>query len=206
MGYKPGDFFVNVIDFFGVLVPGAVLLFLDGRYFIRALGLDLGCSDGVRWAVFLVGSFVLGQFLLGMGVRLNGLLHFYCPEREDKYYQEVKEHVTLPANIKDRRRACFLRVYTILRIKNSPALAEVDRQMADFKLFRSLLFVFAIDFLISLAKGLGKERVLFSGILFLLAGWRFLFLISWTYRTAFEAYAVTMVKEPPTMADCAEQE
>jgi hypothetical protein len=64
MAYKPGDFFVGVIDFFGILVPGAVLLFLDRDCAVNSVSLPLTGNQTALWVVFLVGSYVVGHFLL----------------------------------------------------------------------------------------------------------------------------------------------
>jgi hypothetical protein len=38
VAYKPGDFFLGVIDFFGILVPGAILMYLHGDRLLVLLG------------------------------------------------------------------------------------------------------------------------------------------------------------------------
>jgi hypothetical protein len=70
--------------------------------------------------------------------------------------------------------------------------------MADYKLFRSLTLVFALDLvLLLLFRGIAPwPRLLFSLTLFLLAAWRFIFLLGWTYRTTFEYYALLERSDP----------
>jgi hypothetical protein len=81
MAYKPGDFYIGVIDFFGTLVPGAILLFLYRERLPGAMALGLkGDQTVMVWASFFVGYYVLGHFLLGIGVRLNRLLPFFKSE------------------------------------------------------------------------------------------------------------------------------
>ena len=76
-----------------------------------------------------------------------------------------------------------------MHIKNPSALVEIERRMADFKLFRSLTLVFALDFLLERFLGVPHlPRLVFSGIVSLLAAWRFLFLLDWTYRITFEYF------------------
>src|SRR5262249_1798853 len=91
---KPSDFFIGVIDFFGILVPGAVLLFLDGHWLQRALNLHLPSGRVEQWAVFLVGSYVLGHFLLGAGVPLNRVLRIRAGEG-GRLYREVSRDTSL---------------------------------------------------------------------------------------------------------------
>src|SRR5260370_738238 len=91
MDYKPGDFFIGVIDFFGILLPGAVLLFLRGQWLSQILGLNQ-----TMWVVFFFASYVLGHFLVGAGGYFSRLHRFYLPEHKDDYYKEVKGAIVLP--------------------------------------------------------------------------------------------------------------
>ena len=38
MNQKPGDLLLGLIDFFGILIPGAILAFLHGDFILRPLG------------------------------------------------------------------------------------------------------------------------------------------------------------------------
>jgi hypothetical protein len=194
MAYKPGDFFVGVIDFFGILVPGAVLLYLHGESLAGAVGLRFTQNPASTWGVFLVGSYILGHFLLGIGVPLSKLLRLYRPEKKDKFYQEVEERIKLPPGIAKNRTDVFYRAYSCVRIANSSATTEIERQMADYKLFRGLTLVFFFDVLLV---GLCSKpavtlvpRLLLSTVLFLIAAWRFVFLLDWTYRITFEFHTL----------------
>ena len=205
MAYKPGDFFMGVIDFFGILVPGAVLLFFEQTFIINALGLQLSLDRTGLWVMFLLGSYVLGHFLLGIGVPLNRLLRLYRPEGKDKFYREVKEMINLPPGRKKRTDA-FYRAYSFVRLNSASALAEIERQMADYKLFRSLTLVFALDFILVLFRGNAAwPRLLFSGTLFILAALRFLFLLGWTYRITFEYYALLNRLDSCDLKEASEQ-
>jgi len=191
MAYKPSDFFIGVIDFFGILVPGATLLFLYRERLPEALKLHLGSDRATWWAAFLVGSYVVGHFLLGIGVPLNRLLRFFRPESKDRFYNEVKQAIKLPPGLRENRTDAFYRAYSFVRMNNNPAaLAEIERQMADFKLFRGLTLVFLLDSLFGYFRQAGPWPRLVSGMLFIVAGWRFLFLLGWTYRITFESYAL----------------
>jgi hypothetical protein len=194
MAYKPGDFFIGVIDFFGILVPGAILFSLHGKPLVELLGLPFPQDQAGLWAAFAVGSYVVGNFLFCIGAPLNRLLQLYHREDKDSFYSEVKSVIGLP--VRKNRTDAFYRAYSLVRIKSSSAAAEIERQMADFKLFRSLTLVFALDFLLELFLG-GSHwpRLAFSGILFVLAAWRFLFLLDWTYRITFEYFALLSKEE-----------
>ena len=188
--FKPNDFFVGVIDFFGIIVPGAVLLNLRGEYLLSLLGQQMSpTSETISyWIQFLIGSYLLGQILLGAGVPLNRLADKFWPERKDKFYSEVSERIELPDAIKNRKNG-FYRAFSFVRLKSGQALAEIERQAAEYKLFRSLSLVFLLDSLLALVAG-QSVRALTSGVLFLISGARFLFLLNWTRRITFEFYAL----------------
>ncbi len=78
-----------------------------------------------------------------------------------------------------------------LRIKSQPAVAEIDRQVADYKLFRSLtaLFFFDIVFVCTIG-AFNYRRLLISFALMVLAGARYLFLLNWTQQLTFEYYTL----------------
>jgi hypothetical protein len=41
MNQKSGDLLLSVIDFFGILIPGAILALLPGNFILRPLGLSM---------------------------------------------------------------------------------------------------------------------------------------------------------------------
>jgi hypothetical protein len=196
--YKPGDLFVGVIDFFGIIVPGAVLLYLRGDLILGYLGKPsiIPPDQVAYWVIFLIGAYLLGQILLGAGVPLNNLADIFSSAEKDGYYNEVKKDIDLPAAIKNRTND-FYRAFSFVRLNSERAIAEIERQAAEYKLFRSLSLVFLVDFLLSLSAGsIGMKRTLLSGLLCLISVWRFLFLLNWTRRLTFEFYSLLLKKRP----------
>lgn len=61
MNQKPGDFFLSVIDFVGMLVPGAILFFLHPDLICKALGFPV-CGTSVKdnWIPAFLVSFIRG--------------------------------------------------------------------------------------------------------------------------------------------------
>ncbi len=203
MDYKPGDFFIGAIDFFGVVVPGAVLLFLQGKPLLKIFDLPLPDGQPVAWVAFAVGSYVLGNFLLGLSHNLTFLLRVYYPERKDDFYAKVKAIIDPPKTL--NRTDAFYRAQSFVRLNSPSFLAEIERQEANYRLFRSLILVFALDCVLVAVRlsfadpeivGLGVAvwgRLAVSGTLLILAIWRFLFLLCWTYRLTFEFYDLLRV-------------
>jgi len=189
MTYKPSDLYITVIDFFEILIPGSVQLFLIKDEISNLLDLGLVEDPTANLLAFAVGSLVLGHLLLGVGVDLNKFLKFYISESDDEFYCNVKgKIISSDRKIKTDRTDAFYRAYTYIRINNAPALLEIERQMAHYKMFRSLTLVFLIDFLIELFRHTSWYRPAISGFLVIISFYRFLFLMNWTYRVTFESY------------------
>ena len=79
-GPKPTDFFVGVIDFFAILLPGAILAFVTHKALefstaqwlgerVRAYKPEdyLPHGEAAKWALFLVISYVFGHFIFAIG-------------------------------------------------------------------------------------------------------------------------------------------
>ncbi len=95
MGFEPQKFFIGVIDFFSILLPGAVLalgLYLSaGPQIFRVLAIcpaDISPAQG--WVAFLFSSYLLGHFLFFIGSWLDDLA--YDPLRN----MTRKEQITHP--------------------------------------------------------------------------------------------------------------
>ncbi len=193
---KPGDFYLGVIDFFGILIPGAVLLYLYGDWFAVFLPPWSEEEQPALWVVFAVASYVVGQFLLGLGVPLNRLLGLVRPARKDRFYLAVRNAIDMPEGVETTRTNVFYRAYACVRLESPSALAEIERQMADYKLFRSLTVVFGLYLVFVPWEVADWAQRLFFGALFVIAAWRFLFLLGWTYRITFEYYALAKRAKP----------
>ena len=225
MAFKPGDFFLGVIDFFGVLIPGAVLMYLHGSFLYALVPIVAPVpNDSVRsWILFLIVAYVSGELLLGLGVPLNRLQEIYMPEYLDSYYEDVKNSIGLPPNPqggpetrvqrfmskvrlplspfdkqKRGRPAAYHRAYSYVRLHSAQATAEIDRQAAEYKLFRGLVLVFLLDVPLAWLSGsLTLSRAVVMFVLLVLALWRFLFLLNWARQLAFEFYALLTREKRP---------
>jgi hypothetical protein len=190
MSEKPGDFFLGVIDFFGVLVPGVVLLILQGSTLLQLAAISIPqAQNWWDWVPALVAAYVAGQFLLGLGVPLNRLASIVFPESKDRFFQAVRDDVPLPPDVARIRSNVFNAAFSFVRLASPSALAEVERQAAEYKLFRSLTLVFVLDgLLVALQGSYSPRRLVIDAILTVGAGARFLFLLVWTQRLAFEFF------------------
>ena len=203
---KPNDFFLGVIDFFGIVVPGAILLFFYREQFTAFL--ELSEDTSVWWIAFFVVAYVLGQLLHSVGESLSDWVdRTECNpyEKSNHYYTKINTRIITAdpkilleiawpeTNGGLAKRDAFSYAYRYLRASqksNQTVLADIDRRMADYKLFRSLVFVFALDLL----HGPEGSRYTLDGIFFTLAILRFLYLYDGAQRITFQYYLL--------LADC----
>ena len=131
MNQKPSDLLLSVLDFFGILIPGAVFVFLHGDFLLSPLDLSIGKLqtpvDGVL--AFFV-AFVLGSFLHGFSDILDRFTQPLHSEETKRYLEAVRDCLTLPPEIPKNFTNVFYSVFSFIRINNSYALAELERQEA----------------------------------------------------------------------------
>lgn len=144
---KPSDFFLGVVNFLGVLVPGAALLFL--RSFDPSAW-SLAKSPIPDWLVFGGFAYLIGQLLLAVTEVFNDAVPYFKGWIFRKVYLDVKafrERASKRLELadSDSPSSKFHSALSYLRINNAAATGEVDHHMADYKLLRNLVLVLAID-------------------------------------------------------------
>jgi len=168
---EPEKFFIGMMEFFSILLPGALLTYLLKGYFYPTSGK----LDGVeQWMVFLFSSYLLGHFIFFVGSWLDDQL--YDRLRNATYRQQVRQRsegkklpwrltryfaerffkpdddmvVSHAARIRDTYLDPHGTSSTInafqwckarLALEHREALAMVQRFEADSKFFRSLVVV-----------------------------------------------------------------
>ena len=84
--FEPQKFFLGVIDFFAIILPGAILTFFVkdklGPFLLSSNYYKLTGAAG--WAAFLGGSYLLGHFVFLIGAGLLDDLA-YDPLRKASY-------------------------------------------------------------------------------------------------------------------------
>jgi 8-oxo-dGTP pyrophosphatase MutT (NUDIX family) len=87
----PQKFFIGLMDFFSILLPGALLTYLlKDDMGLRLLGDEYSnLGDAEKWMVFLFSSYLLGHFIFLLG---SWLLddHLYDPIRKATYKEQIK--------------------------------------------------------------------------------------------------------------------
>jgi hypothetical protein len=176
MENKPGDFFVGVVDFFAVLLPGSLLSFLaeapaQKHVFGPILEPIHSATEG--WAVFIFASYLLGQFATLLGATFMDWTydHTYLAYKRrngDPRYDKAKElqgnYSTIAGTLK------WASAY--VRLQSADAAAEMDRLDATSKFFRSLVVVLLI-YAITLLWTSRGQAFAFSVVFLALSFWRF---------------------------------
>jgi hypothetical protein len=154
---KAQDFLIGVRDFFAMLVPGSLLLFV-----IREsvpLYIQIG-TKGFDIFAFAIASYLLGATALGLGsildIPVDKMLHstFFRSSigtglsAREKLAEELRRDILseCPPPFQSDENDCettkaFWRNY--LRLNSAPAIAELDRLEALQKMHRTLVAVFA---------------------------------------------------------------
>ena len=149
---KPSELFVGILDFFAILLPGAILAaiaspFLSG--FVLGPLIPAPVSDAAIWATFLTTAYFLGHFAFFVGSYIDPLYDM-LRKKKNPYgnasahhsatlvrNEILAEHERQPLNTFQWSRSVLLAV--------CPAAADdVHRLEADSKFFRSVLVVCAV--------------------------------------------------------------
>lgn len=136
---KPGDFYVGVLEFFAILLPGSILLgyLVVQPYFQPALGLFPLSGEVERYAGFLMAAYALGHMIFLAASYVDALYNpvrrLVWPDTDGDAFalatalrrRHVPDSPGTPAELRPRWLAHLLR---LLRIARSP-----DRPMNTFK-------------------------------------------------------------------------
>lgn len=208
MSFKPSDFFLGVVNFLGVLVPGAVFLFLLLRHLPAQAWLQRP-----NWTAFAVAAYILGCLLLAASEILNLTVDWLTKRFLPKFDTKLRE---VEADFRQRHHDLMcpetagekvegdlndrgFRFHTALsyvRLRNAEAAAEVDHHMADYKLLRGLVAVLLVNVAISLGIAPRNCPLLVTEAgLAALAFLCFVRMYNWTRFLAFD-YALQLNKLP----------
>jgi hypothetical protein len=191
MNQKPSDLYLGAIDFFGILIPGSILVFLHGDLFLRPFGLQVPMGDSLYDLILLfIISYVFGQFLLSFSVPLNRLGRRCQSETTKKYEEDVRNCMELPKEVSNgESENIYYSAFSFIRIHNASAIVEIERQAAAYKLFRSLTLLFLLDFLLTFFSGsFSLTRLVVPLLIVPLSAYRFIKLFDWTYRLVYDFY------------------
>ncbi len=147
MEYKPN---VGLVDFFAVLLPGALLAFLLKRWtcslFNGTILPQIRPESTEGWVAFVFAAYLLGQFTYLVGAtfmdRIYDLTYLrYMTRGGDALWTEATERIA------DKKRGMadklkWIRAY--VRLSSPDAAIEIERFEATSKFFRSLFIVLLV--------------------------------------------------------------
>jgi hypothetical protein len=162
---KPGDFFVGILDFFAILVPGAIATaILQPRFGHLVLGplIAQPSSDAGLWVAFLVFAYFIGHLIFLLGSYIDGLYNQLRQrlspyDNESAYQCATRLRDTLIDDAERGALNTFQWSRAVLMASCPAAADDVSRLEADSKFFRSLLVVSALAAAVFASGGHGVE-------------------------------------------------
>jgi hypothetical protein len=162
---KPSEFYVGVLDFFAILLPGAIATaILIPRYSDLIVGpLILALTnDTAKWVAFIICAYFTGHliFLLGSYIDslYNSLRERFNPYGNESAFQCATRIRDSLIDEAERKALNTFQWSRSVLIVICPAAAEdVHRLEADSKFFRSLLVVCALAATAFFVSGLWLE-------------------------------------------------
>jgi ADP-ribose pyrophosphatase YjhB (NUDIX family) len=90
MSFEPEKFFIGLMDFFSILLPGALLTYLlrESAVGTKCAERCAGLAGAEGWAVFLFSAYLLGHFIFLLGSLLDGWI--YDPLRASTTAKQVE--------------------------------------------------------------------------------------------------------------------
>jgi hypothetical protein len=160
---KLSEFYVGVLDFFAILLPGAIATaILAPRIGHLVFGplIAIPVGEPAKWAAFLICSYFLGHliFLLGSYVDsiYNTVRKRLKPYGNESAYQCATRIRNCLIDEGERNALNTFQWARSVLVARCPAAAEdVHRLEADSKFFRSLLIVCALSSIVFFVIGKG---------------------------------------------------
>ena len=203
MDYKPSDLLIGIVDFFAILLPGALLslLCLDvaHTHIFNGSVLPEIKGDAQGWLAFLFSSYLVGHFIFLLGSHLDSIY-----DSTYRKYKVRRGHKILDFVIEAKERQLgegnenMVNAYkwarTYVQLRSPEAGAEISRLEADSKFFRSLIIVLLIVCIVLLFKSFWIQAA-FCFLLVLISFWRY-FEQRWKFTILAYQYFVALLKLP----------
>jgi hypothetical protein len=146
---KPGDLSLSVQDFFAVLLPGALAMWLISHYVppdVAAIMLPgkLEVDQPGTWTVFVLGSYLLGNFVFMAGSRLDPSYDRWRrrtkPTSADSAYLAANRiRAELTPGLVGPDFTMFKWAKSYVQVRSPAAGVEIERFEATSKFFRGMV-------------------------------------------------------------------
>jgi hypothetical protein len=198
---KPGDFHIGVIDFFSVLLPGALLAGMIAIVLPMPPALMLLLdSETAKWIAFALAAYALGHFVFLISAELDRFYDSYRRRRwpdADGPGKPFKEATALRCRHfangceaeEDLPMNTFKWAKSVLMVRAPAALADVNRYEADSKFFRSMALVLPVVAIVCALSQLWPAALLALSLAFM----SFLIYAQQRYKSTEWAYQYLLV-------------
>lgn len=167
---KPSDYFVGMIDFFSVFLPGGMFTFVAYSKY-KPFFLDVVPLEGSQvWLGFLFFSYLLGHIIYMIGSNLDQLyekrrkiLKPYVNELAFLRATDIK-HQSLSGNESNSVNT-FQWSTSVLTTLYPEAMNEINRLVADQKFFRSLVVAIPLISLVLIFNSDYLQAVVFCSLI-----------------------------------------
>jgi len=167
---KPTDYFVGMIDFFSVFLPGGMFTFVTySKYKSFFFGV-VPLEGSQVWIGFLFFSYLLGHIIYMIGARLDPLYEKHRrsrnPYTNELAFQRASDikHKFLSGNESGSVNT-FQWSTSVLTTSYPDAMNEINRLVADQKFFRSLVVAVPLISLILIFNSDNLQAVVFFALI-----------------------------------------
>lgn len=156
MKFEPQKFYIGVIDFFSIILPGGILAYyLYGLFESDVFGPLLPRFEGgaTGWVIFLLAAYLFGHIVFLIGSLLDDTVYdplrkIIWTKRRDKAFPKALALKHKYVGDKDEENGEVVNVFqwakAVLVLEHPAGIVEVARLEADSKFFRSLVIVLAV--------------------------------------------------------------
>lgn len=147
---KPADFLLGILDFFAVLLPGAVAVWVALQYvhrdprLVTIAGKPL--TEGALWAAYLFASYILGHIVFMIGSNLDTAYDAWRrrekpTDRDRTFRAEDALRKRINPALDGAEFSTLKWAKSYIQIHSPAARVEIDRFEATSKFFRSFVVI-----------------------------------------------------------------
>ena len=127
MGFEPQKFFIGLVDFFSILLPGALLTYLCKDWVAVKVGMAGGfpLKDAETGLVFLFVSYLLGHFAFLLSAKLDDWL--YDPLRNCTDWGQASRRLAKGKNLSARWKRRLAKSSYLFRADADKAVQQAQR-------------------------------------------------------------------------------
>ncbi|HSK74401.1 MAG TPA: hypothetical protein VK892_22060 [Pyrinomonadaceae bacterium] len=167
---KPSEFLTNIVDFFAVLLPGAIITFVIYQTISpeSIFSSKIVLTETQSWIAFVLAAYILGSFIFFVGSLLDGKFYNWMRKKpynwiRYKILDKEKDNFTYEYAEEYKKEMLKRNNKSVSNIKwakanvylfHPSAAPELHRFEANSKFFRSLSVVFFLLIFIGMIKNL----------------------------------------------------